>query len=179
MPETLVHQWFLELLRRFNLWFHIFNEGRCVAIEENQPGTNPFLDDQLLICELSLFTENEGRLEQALAAGWDMVVVDEAHHLGWSPEAPSAGYNAVDQLGRASPGLLLLTATPEQLGVPSHFARLRLLDPDRFHDLEQFMRESTGYQHVAQLATRLQDGASLTARSAGIWRSYSVKRRRR
>jgi len=163
VPETLVHQWFLELLRRFNLWFHIFTEARCVAIEENQPDTNPFLDDQLLICELSLFTENEGRLAQALAAGWDMVVVDEAHHLGWSPEAPSAEYVVVDQLGRASQGLLLLTATPEQLGVPSHFARLRLLDPDRFHDLAQFTRESADYQHVAHLATRLKDGAALTS----------------
>lgn len=169
VPETLVHQWFLELLRRFNLWFHIFNEARCVAIEENQPGTNPFLDDQLLICELSLFTDNEGRLEQALAAGWDMVIVDEAHHLGWSPEAPSAEYVAVEQLGRASQGLLLLTATPEQLGVPSHFARLRLLDPDRFHDLETFTRESAGYQQVAQLATRLQAGAALTSEECGAF----------
>lgn len=163
VPETLVHQWFLELLRRFNLWFHIFNEARCAAIEENSPAANPFLDDQLLICELSLFTENDGRLEQALAAGWDMVVVDEAHHLGWAPEAASAEYNTVEQLGRASQGLLLLTATPEQLGVPSHFARLRLLDPDRFHDLEQFTRESADYQHVARLATRLRDGVALTS----------------
>lgn len=163
VPETLVHQWFLELLRRFNLWFHIFNEARCVAIEENNPGTNPFLDDQLLICELSLFTSKEGRLEQALAAGWDMVVVDEAHHLEWLPGSPSAEYSAVEQLARVSQGLLLLTATPEQLGVPSHFARLRLLDPDRFHDLEQFTHESRGYQQVARLAVQLREGGVLAA----------------
>jgi ATP-dependent helicase HepA len=33
VPESLVHQWFVELLRRFNLWFHIFDEARCDAIE--------------------------------------------------------------------------------------------------------------------------------------------------
>jgi len=27
LPESLVHQWFVELLRRFNLWFHIFRRG--------------------------------------------------------------------------------------------------------------------------------------------------------
>ena len=74
---------------------------------------------------------NEARIDQAVAAGWDMVVVDEAHHLGWSPASASAEYLAIERLARVSPGLLLLTATPEQLGVASHFARLRLLDPDR------------------------------------------------
>ena len=37
--------------------------------------------------------------------------------------------------------MLLLTATPEQLGTDSHFARLRLLDPNRFHDLDAFRAE--------------------------------------
>ena len=36
--------------------------------------------------------------------------------------------------------MLLLTATPEQLGQDSHFARLRLLDPNRFHDLARLPR---------------------------------------
>ncbi len=38
--------------------------------------------------------------------------------------------------------ILLLTATPEQLGMESHFARLRLLDPNRFHDFAQFVRRT-------------------------------------
>ena len=40
----------------------------------------------------------------------------------------------VEQLANAIPSVLLLTATPEQLGLESHFARLRLLDPERFYD---------------------------------------------
>ena len=46
VPESLVHQWFVELLRRFNLWFHIYDEERCEAA-----GTrNPFLEAQLILC---------------------------------------------------------------------------------------------------------------------------------
>lgn len=166
VPETLVHQWFLELLRRFNLWFHIFNEARCVAVEESNPDANPFLDDQLVLCELSLFTGHEERLDQALAAGWDMVVVDEAHHLEWSPAAASPEYAAVERLARASQGLLLLTATPEQLGLAGHFARLRLLDPDRFYDLDQFTNESKAYEAVARLARLLREGQPLSGADA-------------
>ncbi len=163
VPESLVHQWFLELLRRFNLWFHIFDEARCQAIEKADPGSNPFLDHQLLLCDLNLFTSQTHRLQQALDAGWDLLVVDEAHHLGWSPETVSPAYTVVETLGHQAPGLLLLTATPEQLGMASHFARLRLLDPDRFYDLDAFIREAEGYRDIARLAEKLMAAHSLAA----------------
>lgn len=162
VPDSLVHQWFVELLRRFNLWFHIFDEERCDAIETANPENNPFLDDQLVLASLSLFTGKEQRVQQALAAGWDMLVVDEAHHLGWSPEVVSPEYALVEVLGCQTPGLLLLTATPEQLGMASHFARLRLLDPDRFYDLNEFLKEAESYRDVARLAEKLLGNHNLT-----------------
>lgn len=155
VPDSLVHQWFVELLRRFNLWFHIFDEERCDAIETANSEANPFLDDQLVLASLSLFTGKERRTAQALAAGWDLLVVDEAHHLGWTPEIVSPEYALVEALGRQTAGLLLLTATPEQLGMASHFARLRLLDPDRFYDLNEFIHEAESYRDVARLADKL------------------------
>lgn len=157
VPETLVHQWFLELLRRFSLWFHIFTEARCQAIEESHQGANPFLENQLVLCDLGLFLETPHRLEQALSAGWDLLVVDEAHHLQWSPAASTPAYEAVERLGHSIPGLLLLTATPEQLGIAGHFARLRLLDPARFHDLDTFIRETGDYLEVARRAEAEKD----------------------
>ncbi len=162
VPDSLVHQWFVELLRRFNLWFHIFDEARCEAVEAASPQANPFLDDQLVLGSVSLFSGVSRRLSQATAAGWDVLVVDEAHHLGWSPAAASPEYAIVETLSRAAPGLLLLTATPEQLGLAGHFARLRLLDPDRFYDLGEFTRESEGYAEVARLADQLLAGRTLT-----------------
>ena len=72
--------------------------------------------------------------EQCAAGEWDLMVVDEAHHLEWCEDAPSRAYKIVEALSEVVPGVLLLTATPDQLGHQSHFARLRLLDPDRFYD---------------------------------------------
>ena len=163
VPESLVHQWFIELLRRFNLWFHIYDEERCISIESANPQDNPFLEDQLVLCSIRLFTSNERRVEQALNAGWDILVVDEAHHLHWSPEGVSPEYLLVESLARQTPGLLLLTATPEQLGLASHFARLRLLDPDRFYELDAFVKETEQYQEVARQAERIQNREELTA----------------
>ena len=160
VPETLIHQWFVELLRRFNLWFHIFDEERCASIEGANPDANPFLDDQLVLSSVALL-RNERRFTQALAAGWDILVVDEAHHLGWSAEAPSQEYKIVEAIGAKTPGLLLLTATPEQLGIASHFARLRLLDPNRFHDLNEFVNEAEGYREVALISDKLISSKSL------------------
>ncbi len=162
VPESLVHQWFVEMLRRFNVWLHIFDAERCAAIEAGEPGTNPFLDDQLVLTSIDFLAGDPRRVEQAVAAGWDVLVVDEAHHLEWSAASPSREYQVVEALSRKSAGLLLLTATPEQLGMESHFARLRLLDPDRYRDLATFQAESKDYQATAGLAEKLQAGTAFT-----------------
>ena len=49
VPEPLIHQWFVELLRRFNLLFSLFDEERCEAIEGSDAEANPFLDSQLVL----------------------------------------------------------------------------------------------------------------------------------
>ena len=59
VPEPLIHQWFIEMLRRFNLLFSIFDDERCEAIEMHDPGANPFLDSQLVICNAGLLAGNQ------------------------------------------------------------------------------------------------------------------------
>ncbi len=163
VPESLVHQWFVEILRRFNLWFHLFDEERCMSLEESAPDGNPFLDDQLIICSTAFLAGSPKRARQARAAGWDMLVVDEAHHLAWSVGQASAEYQMVERLSRVAQGLLLLTATPEQLGLESHFARLRLLDPERYPDFDAFKNESQEQQAIADVVEALSAGRTLTA----------------
>ncbi|WP_027856903.1 RNA polymerase-associated protein RapA [Marinobacterium jannaschii] len=154
VPDSLVYQWLVEMLRRFNLKFSIMDELRCTAMELS--GTdNPFESAQLVLCSQSFLASSETRLNQALECDWDMLIVDEAHHLGWSEEAPSHLYLTIEQLAEAIPSLLLLTATPEQLGIESHFARLRLLDPDRYNSLEQFRAEEKDYRSVSDLVQAL------------------------
>ncbi|MCF5856269.1 RNA polymerase-associated protein RapA [Aeromonas veronii] len=160
LPETLQHQWLVEMLRRFNLHFSLFDEERC--IEAFADAENPFETEQLVICSLDFLRKKRRRFEQVLEAEWDLLVVDEAHHLEWSEEAPSRAYEMVEALAEQVPGVLLLTATPDQLGHQSHFARLRLLDPERFYDYEAFLTEEQAYGQVASAAQELLDGETLS-----------------
>ncbi|MFQ2602482.1 RNA polymerase-associated protein RapA [Aeromonas caviae] len=160
LPETLQHQWLVEMLRRFNLHFSLFDEERC--IEAFADAENPFETEQLVICSLDFLRKKRRRFEQVLEAEWDLLVVDEAHHLEWSEEAPSRAYEMVEALAEQVPGVLLLTATPDQLGHQSHFARLRLLDPERFYDYKAFLAEEQAYGQVASAAQELLDGEILS-----------------
>ncbi len=171
VPEALQHQWLVEMLRRFNLSFSLFDADRLDAMREPEehvsleealfdenfslePPENPFAEQQLVICSLDFICDPETS-GLALDAGWDMLIVDEAHHLAWSEEAPSEAYQVIEQLAAETPSVLLLTATPEQLGNDSHFARLRLLDPDRYASLAQFHADQANYQEVAAAAEPL------------------------
>ncbi len=163
LPGALIVQWFIELRRRFQLAFAMLDEERCAAIIAADPTRNPFEDDQLAIAPLAWLARNPERSAEALRAGWDMLVVDEAHHLEWTPEAASAEYLAVEALARVVPSVVLSTATPEQLGRRAHFARLRLLDPARFNDLERYLAEVGSYAGMSPIAERIADGAPLSS----------------
>lgn len=156
VPDTLLHQWLVEMLRRFNLRFAIFDNERVDAMEE----ANPFEAEQLVLCSLDFFLQRPDMRELALACEWDLSIIDEAHHLHWAPGKPGKSYCFAEQLASHSTGLLLLTATPEQVGQESHFARLRLLDPSRFHSLENFLEEEAGYRALNEHLQQLEkDGA--------------------
>ena len=171
VPDSLIHQWLVEMLRRFNLRFSIIDQERYEAESafsemsdddeddeaDDDVFANPFEAEQLALCSLDFLMSSEQAQKDAYEAGWDLMVVDEAHHLAWSPEAASPEYELVEQLSAASKGLLLLTATPEQVGIASHFARLRLLDPARFHDLESFRKEEEQYETINNAVTQLRE----------------------
>lgn len=175
VPTSLQHQWLVEMLRRFNLAFTLLDEKRCQALvgldseeesidfvddftddlEREATSDNPFESAQLILCSLDFLTKNSERYAQALKASWDLLLVDEAHHLQWSEKNVSVEYQCIEGLAKIAKGLLLLTATPEQLGLESHFARLRLLDPDRYYDLEKFITEQKSYQPLNDLVQAL------------------------
>jgi ATP-dependent helicase HepA len=177
VPESLVHQWFIEAMRHFNMWFSIFDEERCASLDGRAPDGNPFLDDQLIICSTQFLAHSEKRAGQALPAGWDMLVVDEAHHLEWSLDHVSPEYEVVEKLGKVAKGLLLLTATPEQLGEESHFARLRLLDPNRYSDYKEFINEPSEHKIIATIVEKLDSGKSLTSKESKFLESLFSKER--
>ncbi|MBG7601969.1 MAG: RNA polymerase-associated protein RapA [Gammaproteobacteria bacterium] len=167
VPESLQFQWLVEMQRRFNLSFKIFDEGRCEALEEStldtsidsslNPNTltNPFHTEQLVLCSLEFLSRRPERALQCLDGEWDLLVVDEAHHLIWTPLGSSPEYRMIERLAATTKGVLLLTATPEQLGKESHFARLRLLDPERFPDFDAFIKEEADFEPIANAVEQL------------------------
>lgn len=158
VPDSLIHQWLVEMLRRFNLSFSVFDHERISALL-NEGIKQPFDSEQLILSSLNLFIENPEYREYLNSSAWDTVVIDEAHHLAWSQLHISPEYQLVDDLAAHCKSLLLITATPEQIGVESHFARLRLLDPARFHDFASYQQEQDHYQQLNHYLVQLQEGS--------------------
>jgi ATP-dependent helicase HepA len=161
VPETLIHQWLVEMLRRFNLQFSVFDEERCLSLEESNSWENPFHSEQLILCSLNFLHLNPKRFQAAVNGDWDLLVVDEAHHLHWSEQTVSPEYAMIEQLANCTKGVLLLTATPEQLGKTSHFARLRLLDSHRFSSFAAFLVEEQSYEPIAKAVEALLEDQDL------------------
>ena len=168
VPETLLHQWLVEMLRRFNLQFSIFDADRVYAINESNPQDNPFQTEQLVLCSINFLASQPEQVNHIVNGNWDMMIVDEAHHLQWSEQQSSTEYQIIEQLAKVTPGVLLLTATPEQLGKASHFARLRLLDPDRFPDYLTFVKEEESYEPVAEAIDHLLSNKNIEDKSLKI-----------
>ena len=167
VPAALLHQWLVEMLRKFNLSFRIMDAERFEQLQASAPEGNPFLAEQLVLCSLDTLLMDDDIGDAAASASWDMLVVDEAHHLSWEPEQPSEAYTLIEELAMETPSVLLLTATPEQLGQSGHFARLRLLDPERFGSLEQYVAEEAEFGWVASVADKLTQDQPLDSKELG------------
>ncbi len=100
--------------RRFNLRFALFDDERYAEVSTMLD--NLFDTEQLVIC-WHFARRSKQRLEHLWKPQPGLLVgLYEAHHLVWSEDAPSREYQAIEQLAEHVPGVLLLTATPEQLG---------------------------------------------------------------
>ena len=171
VPDSLIHQWLVEMLRKFNLTFAIFDQERVNSlIQESYP--NPFESEQRIICPLSLVSKPSETQDHLLATYWDTVIVDEAHHLVWSEQYSSEEYRCIEKLSKNCESLLLLTATPEQAGQDSHFARLRLLDPARFHSLSEYKNEQKDLTKVNSLIQKLLTDNSLDEHGQSTLEKY-------
>ncbi len=83
---------------------------------------------------------NCSRFEDLITAGWDLVVVDEAHRLGGSTDQV-ARYKLGKGLAEAAPYVLLLSATPHQGKTDAFHRLMNLLDDDAFPDMDSVSRE--------------------------------------
>lgn len=149
VPSALIHQWFVELYRRFSILATIVNDDFKTRLDES--------DENLFEYESPVIISDEelaagGKVtEMIYASSWDMLVVDEAHHL--SDESNS--YDVISGLSSMIPGLMLLTASPEAMEEKNFFSLLQLVDPIKYSDMEQFKVEQNRYREVAGIADAL------------------------
>ena len=163
VPDTLAHQWLVEMQRRFHLAFSLFNHARL----EEADIEAEFSEAPLIISPISLFEDSVAVSAVVASLNWDMVVIDEAHHITGLGEDRSELGQFVHDLSANTRGLLLLTATPEQAGLRSHFDRLQLIDPARYADFEQFESEHSQFTEWSRVVEGLEAGESVTL-PAGI-----------
>ena len=77
VPDTLAHQWLVEMQRRFHLAFSLLNRARLEDADIHEE----FSDNPLVIAPLSLFDDDRICQDIVSHLDWDMVIIDEAHHL--------------------------------------------------------------------------------------------------
>lgn len=141
VPDSLVYQWFFELQNKFNIQAKTMSMNDELDIEAENLNEGPHY-----IISLSRLTEDKKLQDEVLATNdWDILIIDEAHQLRWSPDSPGPEYTIAEKLSQRIPSCILLSATPEMLGKEGHFSRLKLLDPNRFNNLENFLNESKDY----------------------------------
>ncbi len=157
VPESMVHVWFVELIRKFNLIFRIGNSDYFPLGKGSTSSENPFRAEQLFLCDIDYLSEHAALAPHAVDGAWDLVIVDEIHRV--CPD--TRRFSLVKGLSLHSRDVLFLSATPQQHGQQSHFARLQLLDPSRYPDYEKYIAESALHRTVAEITGHILDDTSL------------------
>ncbi len=131
-PDALTVQWLGELWRKHHQIFVLLDDRRLQDVErEHGHGFNPFEVYRRAIVGLDLLVSRRRLSEQAVEAGIDLLVVDEAHHLKRPPGHPgNPAYRAIEPIAALGRSVLLLTATPLEDDAHGFFRLLQLLRPE-------------------------------------------------
>ncbi len=142
-PANLAFQWQRELREKFDEKFLVL-KGSDIR---DQFGVNQWMEQKRVITSLDLAKRDE-ILPGLRQAHWDLVIIDEAHRMSWSPPAKKTARYALGELLRDSADhILLLTATPHK-GDPKNFTLfLQLLDQDAYADVKS-IREAMSRRHA-------------------------------
>lgn len=134
-PASLTQQWRDRMFNMFDIRLTVYDPQQDRPT--NHGGANYWHVHQQVIASLqTLRDDRKGRHERLLdGAPWDLVIVDEAHHLNVDERSGSTlGYDLIEKLNQAGKikGLILFTATPHRGKDYGFLSLLELLDPDRF-----------------------------------------------
>jgi superfamily II DNA or RNA helicase len=131
-PSNLAFQWQRELREKFDEKFLVF-KGHDIR---EQFGVNQWLEQKQVVTSLDL-AKRDDVLPSLRQVRWDLVIVDEAHRMSWSPPArKTARYALGEMLRDITDHILLLTATPHKGDADNFSLFLQLLDPDAYADVK-------------------------------------------
>jgi superfamily II DNA or RNA helicase len=186
-PAGLVLQWVQEMRTHFDEDFRLVTPGSFGAIRQVTglgEEENIWQLHEQVVCPMDsvkpiesrrgwtreqVARYNRERFEDLVIAGWDLIIIDEAHRLGGSSEQVSR-YQLGEALAQASPYLLLLSATPHQ-GKTDAFRRLMsFLDGDAFPD-----DGSVRQQRVAPYVIRTEKRRTIDTEGAPLFRPREVR----
>jgi superfamily II DNA or RNA helicase len=144
-PSGLRTKWQIEMRRRFDREMEIVDRNRLKEIfhlyEERGDASRFF----------AIASYNTLRSDDVLESlanrppTFDLVIVDEAHAMR---NSETKTHQVGELLAQNSVALLLLSATPVNLGSSDLFNLLRLIQPDQFTDLAVFNRALAPNEHI-------------------------------
>ena len=153
-PEPLCIQWLGEIYRKAHELITLYDAERIDDSLRDFPDLNPFEAYQRIIAPLEMIARDEELSEWASRSEWDLVIVDEAHHLKYQGD-DTRSYNLLESVAKNTRNLLLLTATPMALDPAEYHALLRLLDPIRFDDPARFEAVAARVGRIRDVAKAL------------------------
>lgn len=155
-PSHLTVQWLAELFHKFNQLFTLMDGERYQQSLAEQPEVSPWARFDKVVTSLELLSRGEEHRVQAGAEGafWDLVIIDEAHHL-----KGEKAFAAAQALAKNSWGLLLLTATPMQLDPLEYQGLLSLIDPATAPNPQDFEARLARQEELSAGVRALLEGA--------------------
>ncbi len=145
VPDSLVYQWFFELKFKFNLEFKPISDNDELDIE-----VKDLTEDNNFIISSKKLKEDKDILKQVLEKQWDILVVDEVHQF-----VSDLDIAILDEVANISNNILFLSATPKINGTENHFKKLEILEPNKFTNYNEFIRNEKNYSELLPFVNKI------------------------
>lgn len=134
-PASLVEQWIIRLREMFDIRMAMYSP------EVDTPQSDFWTTHNQVVVSLhTIRADNRGRHQRLFESPpWDLVMVDEAHHLNWDEKSgPTLGYELIEAMNQRSlaKSMIFFTGTPHRGKDFGFLALLSLLHPSLFDPQE-------------------------------------------